>query len=269
MRLCIHVPVHPCALAPMRPLLVHFPAQAAVTSCKPQPLRRPPPAPMHMRTCVDGVDPASVCGCSGHGTQVPSDDPEESDSKDEAICPCDMNLIEVGIARGQCGGRAGGWADRRVGRQAGGQTGRWTCRRVGRQAGGQTGGWADRQDAGSVHDVQHAQDGIAYSRSTPCVKTHCEGQSNSRAAATSCTKDAPRPQVAGCCHPHAATLSTHLADCYHPHAATLSTHLAGCSHPQSAMVPMHTSPLLGDRLLAPMMLLGPGLGQRVASPITC
>lgn len=30
---------------------------------------------------------------SGHGTQVPSDDPEEKDSKDEAICPCDMNII--------------------------------------------------------------------------------------------------------------------------------------------------------------------------------
>lgn len=36
---------------------------------------------------------------SGHGTQVPSDDPEESDSKDEAICPCDMNLIEDGDLR--------------------------------------------------------------------------------------------------------------------------------------------------------------------------
>ncbi|KAG1664186.1 hypothetical protein FOA52_011364 [Chlamydomonas sp. UWO 241] len=31
---------------------------------------------------------------SGHGTQVPSDDPEEKDAKDEAICPCDMNIIE-------------------------------------------------------------------------------------------------------------------------------------------------------------------------------
>ena len=30
---------------------------------------------------------------SGHGTQVPTDDPKEEDGKDEAICPCDMNLI--------------------------------------------------------------------------------------------------------------------------------------------------------------------------------
>ena len=30
---------------------------------------------------------------SGHGTQVPTDDPKEEDGKDEAICPTDMNLI--------------------------------------------------------------------------------------------------------------------------------------------------------------------------------
>lgn len=30
---------------------------------------------------------------SGHGTQVPSDDPEEEDHMDEAICPCDMNVV--------------------------------------------------------------------------------------------------------------------------------------------------------------------------------
>mmetsp|Transcript_32881 Transcript_32881/g.83457 ORF Transcript_32881/g.83457 Transcript_32881/m.83457 type:complete len:405 (-) Transcript_32881:2077-3291(-) len=30
---------------------------------------------------------------SGHGTQVPSDNNDEKDNKDEAICPCDMNVI--------------------------------------------------------------------------------------------------------------------------------------------------------------------------------
>ncbi|KAG2499854.1 hypothetical protein HYH03_002145 [Edaphochlamys debaryana] len=30
---------------------------------------------------------------SGHGTQIPSADGDEKDNKDEAICPCDMNVI--------------------------------------------------------------------------------------------------------------------------------------------------------------------------------
>mmetsp|Transcript_15424 Transcript_15424/g.33435 ORF Transcript_15424/g.33435 Transcript_15424/m.33435 type:complete len:436 (-) Transcript_15424:513-1820(-) len=36
---------------------------------------------------------------SGHGTQVPSDDPRETDGKDEAIVPCDMNVICDGDLR--------------------------------------------------------------------------------------------------------------------------------------------------------------------------
>lgn len=36
---------------------------------------------------------ALVMHFSGHGTQVPSDDPNEEDMKDEAIVPTDMNLI--------------------------------------------------------------------------------------------------------------------------------------------------------------------------------
>jgi hypothetical protein len=36
---------------------------------------------------------------SGHGTQIPSSDAEESDGKDEAICPCDMNVICDGDLR--------------------------------------------------------------------------------------------------------------------------------------------------------------------------
>eukprot|EP00210_Caulerpa_lentillifera_P004788 g4571.t1 len=36
---------------------------------------------------------ALVMHFSGHGTQVPSDDPNETDMKDEAIVPTDMNLI--------------------------------------------------------------------------------------------------------------------------------------------------------------------------------
>jgi hypothetical protein len=52
------------------------------------PLARACARDANTRVCVRAPRP------SGHGTQVPSDDPEEADSKDEAICPCDMNIIE-------------------------------------------------------------------------------------------------------------------------------------------------------------------------------
>eukprot|EP00798_Chlamydomonas_sp_ICE-L_P023066 gene23066-30255_t len=38
-------------------------------------------------------DDELVIHFSGHGTQLPSPDPDEKDGKDEAICPCDMNII--------------------------------------------------------------------------------------------------------------------------------------------------------------------------------
>ncbi len=41
--------------------------------------------------CADGDE--IFFHFSGHGTQVPTSDPAEADGKDEAICPCDMNVI--------------------------------------------------------------------------------------------------------------------------------------------------------------------------------
>ncbi|KAF5836279.1 caspase domain-containing protein [Dunaliella salina] len=49
----------------------------------------------HLKNMVDAAEDGDVLFVhfSGHGTQIPTDDPDEPDGKDECLCPCDMNLI--------------------------------------------------------------------------------------------------------------------------------------------------------------------------------